>query len=150
MGRLRNRCMMKEGDKWLHDIPTDKGPIEVICNTNDKCQALGKERGFTQVFECREYGNPLSGTFQFDTLLYSVLNIFQIITLENWSEMMYLVREAEDSYAYDMLFILIVLLGAYFVMNLMIAVQFTYLSTAFDEEDREKAELAEKLKLKKQ
>jgi len=64
--------------------------------------------------------------------------------------MMYLVREAEDSYAYDMLFILIVLLGAYFVMNLMIAVQFTYLSTAFDEEDREKAELAEKLKLKKQ
>ena len=55
--------------------------------------------------------------------------------------MMYLVREAEDGYAYDMLFVLIVLLGAYFVMNLMIAVQFTYLSSAFDEEDREKAEL---------
>ena len=78
------------------------------------------------------------------------MNIFQIITLENWTEMMYLVREAEDSYAYDMLFVLIVLLGAYFVMNLMIAVQFTYLSSAFDEEDREKAELAEKLRLKKQ
>ena len=64
--------------------------------------------------------------------------------------MMYLVREAEDGYAYDMLFVLIVLLGAYFVMNLMIAVQFTYLSSAFDEEDREKAELEQKIKLKNQ
>ena len=51
------------------------------------------------------------------------MNIFQIITLEGWSDMMYLVREAEgDSYFYDPLFFLIVLFGAYFVINLMVAV----------------------------
>ena len=32
MGRLKSRCMMKDGDKWLHLIPTQDGPIEVICN----------------------------------------------------------------------------------------------------------------------
>jgi len=50
--------------------------------------------------------------------------------------MMYLVREAMGSYAFDFFFIFIVLFGAFFVLNLMIAVQFTYLGTAFDEEDR--------------
>ena len=58
--------------------------------------------------------------------------------------MMYLVREAEDGVGYDIFFIMVVLFGAYFVMNLMIAVQFTYLSDAFDEEDRVQEELREK------
>jgi len=49
--------------------------------------------------------------------------------------MMYIVREAENSNTFDILFIFIVLFGAYFVLNLMIAVQFTYLGAAFDEED---------------
>jgi hypothetical protein len=92
-----------------------------------------------------KYQNPMMDTFSFDTLLYAIMNIFVIITLEGWTDMMYLVREAVDSYAFDALFILIVLFGSYFVMNLMIAVQFTFLSTAFDEEDREKKEKAEKL-----
>lgn len=63
--------------------------------------------------------------------------------------MMYLVREAEGDVSYDVLFILVVLFGAYFVMNLMIAVQFTYLSDAFDEEDRVQEELREKQNLKR-
>ena len=50
--------------------------------------------------------------------------------------MMYIVREAEGNTSFDILFIFIVLFGAYFVLNLMIAVQFTYLGEAFDEEDR--------------
>ena len=50
--------------------------------------------------------------------------------------MMYIVREADESTTFDILFIFIVLFGAYFVMNLMIAVQFTYLGEAFDEEER--------------
>lgn len=74
------------------------------------------------------------------------MNIFQIITLEGWSDMMYLVREAEgNSYFYDPLFIFIVLFGAYFVINLMVAVQYTYLSEAFDEEERTNKEESDKI-----
>lgn len=63
--------------------------------------------------------------------------------------MMYLVREAEGgSYFYDPLFIFIVLFGAYFVINLMVAVQYTYLSEAFDEDERNDKEREEKLTLK--
>ena len=89
-----------------------------------------------QSAECRLHGNPIFGTFGFDNILLSILNIFQIITLEAWTDMMYIVREADESTTFDILFIFIVLFGAYFVMNLMIAVQFTYLGEAFDEEER--------------
>jgi len=46
---------------------------------------------------------------------------------------MYLIRQAESSVAFDIFFVLVVVFGAFFVLNLMIAVQFTFLSSAFDE-----------------
>lgn len=64
-----------------------------------------------------------------------------MITLEGWTDMMYVVRDAMQTYAYDLFFILCVLFGAFFVLNLMIAVQFTHLGEAFDEEDRRQKEL---------
>ena len=74
-----------------------------------------------------------------------MLNIFQIITLEGWTEMMYIVRDAEATKIYDIFFMGCVLFGAYFVLNLMIAVQFTYLGDAFDEEDKRQKELQKKI-----
>jgi len=62
--------------------------------------------------------------------------------------MMYIVREADETFVFDGLFIFIVLFGAYFVLNLMIAVQFTYLGEAFDEEDRRQKEIKERVKIK--
>ena len=82
-------------------------------------------------------------------MLISIINIFQIITLEGWTDMMYIVRESEGTIAFDFLFVACVLFGAFFVLNLMIAVQFTYLGAAFDEEDRRQKEIKDKLNLKK-
>lgn len=42
-------------------------------------------------------------------------------------------RRATGGYYYDIFFILTVELGAYLVLNLMIAVQFEYLDVAFSE-----------------
>ena len=50
--------------------------------------------------------------------------------------MMYIVRDATESYISDVFFVICVLFGAYFILNLMIAVQFTHLGEAFDAEDR--------------
>ena len=98
---------------------------------------------------CKYYQNPFRNTFNFDNVLISIVNIFQIITLEGWTEMMYIVRESERSYGYDPFFIACVLFGAFFVLNLMIAVQFTYLGAAFDEEERRQKEIKDKMNLKK-
>lgn len=92
---------------------------------------------------------PNFGTLSFDDILISMLNIFQVISLEGWTDIMYVMRDATDSRLYDIFFILCVLFGAFFVLNLMIAVQFTYLGEAFDEDERRQKELKERLNKKK-
>jgi len=63
--------------------------------------------------------------------------------------MMYIIRKSERTYLYDFFFISCVLFGAFFVLNLMIAVQFTYLGEAFDEEERRQKEIQEKINIRK-
>jgi hypothetical protein len=63
--------------------------------------------------------------------------------------MMYIARSATNTYAYDLFFITCVLFGSFFVLNLMIAVQFTYLGEAFDAEDKRQKMLQDKIKAKR-
>ena len=63
--------------------------------------------------------------------------------------MMYLVREAEGTVAYDFFFLLCVIFGSFVILNLMIAVQADYLDKAFDEEDARQQEIDEKEKTKR-
>lgn len=85
-------------------------------------------------YVCKEYGNPNNGVTSFDNIFKSVLNIFIIITLEGWTDIMYLVRKATHTIAYDIFFVATVIFGTFFVLNLMIAVQFTYLNASFEED----------------
>ena len=57
-----------------------------------------------------------------------------MITLEGWSDVMYKVRNANGgSVTLDLFFIISVVFGAFFVLNLMIAVQYNYLDDAMNE-----------------
>ena len=58
----------------------------------------------------------------FDNLFSSILNIFIIITLEGWTDIMYDIRNSTGTLGYDIFFILVVVFGTYFVLNLMVAV----------------------------
>ena len=104
---------------------------------------------------CKETVNPVGGVTSFDNVGLSILNIFIIITLEGWTDIMYQVREASNQKVYDLYFCLIVILGTFFVLNLMIAVQFTYLQESLGEDPEaakkaRKAELAKKAKALRQ
>jgi hypothetical protein len=79
-------------------------------------------------------GNPNGGETAFDNIFKSVLNIFIIITLEGWTDIMYMVRKATNTVGYDIFFVVTVVFGTFFVLNLMIAVQFTYLNASFEED----------------
>ena len=52
------------------------------CDTGQLCQFYG--------------GNPLHGAIGFDNILLAWATVFQTVTLEGWSEVMYLVYDAED------------------------------------------------------
>ena len=63
--------------------------------------------------------------------------------------MMYLVREAEETVAFDLFFVSCVVFGSFVILNLMIAVQASYLDKAFAEEDAREQEAKQKAERKK-
>lgn len=98
---------------------------------------------------CEYVGNPISDTYSFDNIMLSIMNIFEMITLEGWTDMMYIVRDAEDTWVYDLFFLACVIVGNFIILNLMVAVQSAYLDKAFDEEDLRKKEILDKIEAKK-
>ena len=144
-GHLQNRCTeMLNGEP---SIQLGYDEVEIICQTQQDCidqQPAGVNS------TCEYYGNPIAGTYSFDNILLSIMNIFQIITLEGWTDMMYIVRQAERSFAYDVFFLLCVIMGSFVILNLMIAVQSSYLDKAFDEEEETRRDHQAKLEHKKE
>lgn len=94
---------------------------EMLCYYPDQCEVNGT-KGY-----CLYFGNPDFEVTSFDNIFKSILNIFIIITLEGWSDIMYAIRHALDTNTYDIFFLICVVFGTFFVLNLMIAVQFSYL-----------------------
>jgi hypothetical protein len=72
--------------------------------------------------ECLNFGeNPNAGVTSFDNIMYSVLTIFQCITLEGWTNIMYMCMDATTGWSF-LYFIFLVFLGAFFLLNLALGV----------------------------
>jgi hypothetical protein len=81
--------------------------------------------------------------------MLSLMNLFEMITLEGWTDMMYIVRDAEQTLVYDLFFISVVIIGNFIILNLVVAVQADFLDKAFDEEDAKKEEIQAKIEARK-
>ena len=58
----------------------------------------------------------------FNNLGNSILSVFQVITLENWTDgMMYNFMDSDNTYISALFFILLVIFGSFFLMNLVLA-----------------------------
>ncbi|XP_053684165.1 muscle calcium channel subunit alpha-1 isoform X3 [Sabethes cyaneus] len=72
---------------------------------------------------CRLYWEgPNSGITNFDNFGLSMLTVFQCVTLEGWTDMLYYIQDAMGSSWQWIYFISMVILGAFFVMNLILGV----------------------------
>ena len=90
-------------------------------------------------YECMVRGNPDVGLDNWDNIFLSILTQFELITLEGWTDVMYKVRNASGGKrTLDIFFIISVVFGAFFVLNLMIAVQYNYLNQALTEIEEQK------------
>eukprot|EP00656_Telonema_subtile_P054003 TRINITY_DN7944_c0_g1_i4.p1 TRINITY_DN7944_c0_g1~~TRINITY_DN7944_c0_g1_i4.p1 ORF type:complete len:1564 (+),score=583.71 TRINITY_DN7944_c0_g1_i4:124-4815(+) len=78
-------------------------------------------------------GNPNFGVTSFDDIGHAFLSIFVAITLEGWVDLMYNIQDAYSDPVSSIFFLLLILLGALFVLNLALAV-------VADEYDAQEAE----------
>jgi len=96
-----------------------------VCSIQDDDLASGRDdvRGTcAEGLVCRFYGvNPLDDTVNFDSILAAWVTIFQCITLEGWTEVFYLVQKT-SGFSANIYFIGVIALGAFYVLNLFVAV----------------------------
>ena len=77
--------------------------------------------------------NLNAGCTGFDDIFLSVLTVFTCITLEGWTDVMYMLRDVTSrNYIFDFYFILLVLIGSFFLINLVVAVLFN----SFEESEK--------------
>ena len=70
---------------------------------------------------CVKGDNPNDGWTAFDNVIIGSFTIFQIMTLEGWTDLMYAAQGAESNYA-SWYFVVVVLIFGFIVVNLYIAV----------------------------
>merc|ERR1719397_2155887 len=63
---------------------------------------------------------PNYGITNFDNFLHSMLTVFQCVTLEGWTEILYWVQDTSGAAWPWIYFCSLVLLGAFFIMNLIL------------------------------
>eukprot|EP00794_Sanderia_malayensis_P016019 gene16019-17636_t len=130
-GRFHFACYSSKLKEW-------KSPV-LPCDEN-----IGKKRMFIYGrncptgYTCQRYVKGLnSGITSFDNIFLSMLTVFQCVTMEGWTEVMYNTFYAidEHGYIYSLYYVSLIVIGSFFMLNLVLGV----LSGEFAKE-REKVE----------
>ncbi|KAH8395723.1 hypothetical protein KR222_011591, partial [Zaprionus bogoriensis] len=105
-GKLHKTCR----NEVTGEYEDDKRPCGAgyVCPENMKCYG--------------EWKGPNDGITNFDNFGLAMLTVFQCITLEGWTDVLYYIQDAMGSEWQWMYFISMVILGAFFVMNLILGV----------------------------
>eukprot|EP00794_Sanderia_malayensis_P008795 gene8795-9735_t len=83
-------------------------------------------------------GNPYYGAISFDHAGLAFIAIFQVITLEGWSQIMYFLQDSYSQWVW-IYFVALIVVGAYFMTNLCLVV----IATQFSETRQRESALIE-------
>uniref|UniRef100_I3KUE6 Voltage-dependent T-type calcium channel subunit alpha n=1 Tax=Oreochromis niloticus TaxID=8128 RepID=I3KUE6_ORENI len=164
-GLLRNRCFCNSNIwHYYHTENDDENPF--ICsqpreNGMRDCSSIPKlyeEGGLECTLDIDSYNstdnttcvnwnqyytncsagliNPFKGAINFDNICYAWIAIFQVITLEGWVDIMYFVMDAHSFYNF-IYFILLIIIGSFFMINLCLVV----IATQFSETKQRESQL---------
>uniref|UniRef100_A0A4W3GS46 Voltage-dependent T-type calcium channel subunit alpha n=1 Tax=Callorhinchus milii TaxID=7868 RepID=A0A4W3GS46_CALMI len=103
-------------------------------NNSDNTSCVNWNQYYTQC-EPDEH-NPFKGAINFDNIGYAWIAIFQVITLEGWVDIMYFVMDAHSFYNF-IYFILLIIVGSFFMINLCLVV----IATQFSETKQRESQL---------
>uniref|UniRef100_A0A452I8C4 Voltage-dependent L-type calcium channel subunit alpha n=1 Tax=Gopherus agassizii TaxID=38772 RepID=A0A452I8C4_9SAUR len=123
IGKMHKSCFLVDSDILVEDDPA---PCAFSGNGR-QCAINGTE--------CRGgWVGPNGGITNFDNFAFAMLTVFQCITMEGWTDVLYWVNDAIGCEWPWIYFVSLIILGSFFVLNLVLGV----LSGEFSKE-REKA-----------
>uniref|UniRef100_A0A665WPZ9 Calcium channel, voltage-dependent, R type, alpha 1E subunit b n=1 Tax=Echeneis naucrates TaxID=173247 RepID=A0A665WPZ9_ECHNA len=101
------------------------GKLHHTCLTVDSSElafACGV-RKCPEKYDCNDtWIGPNDGITQFDNILFAVLTVFQCITMEGWTAVLYNTNDALGPTWNWMYFIPLIIIGSFFVLNLVLGV----------------------------
>ncbi|XP_061626694.1 voltage-dependent T-type calcium channel subunit alpha-1I-like isoform X1 [Phyllopteryx taeniolatus] len=120
----RTCCLDKDDVLYRRSLGLDVEPRQ-----NGSAGASGLCVNWNQYYtRCHTgFSNPHKGAINFDNIAYAWIVIFQVITLEGWVEIMYYVMDAHSFYNF-IYFILLIIVGSFFMINLCLVVIATQFS----------------------
>ncbi|XP_036762895.2 voltage-dependent L-type calcium channel subunit alpha-1C isoform X3 [Manis pentadactyla] len=125
MGKMHKTCYSQEG---IADVPAEDDPSPCALET-------GHGRQCQNGTVCRPgWDGPKHGITNFDNFAFAMLTVFQCITMEGWTDVLYWVNDAVGRDWPWIYFVTLIIIGSFFVLNLVLGV----LSGEFSKE-REKA-----------
>ncbi|KAI5135332.1 Voltage-Dependent L-Type Calcium Channel Subunit Alpha-1F [Manis pentadactyla] len=123
LGRMHKTCYFLGSDVEAEEDPSP-------------CATSGSGRACTlNQTECRgRWAGPNGGITNFDNFFFAMLTVFQCVTMEGWTDVLYWMQDAMGYELPWVYFVSLVIFGSFFVLNLVLGV----LSGEFSKE-REKA-----------
>ncbi|MEQ2194897.1 Voltage-dependent N-type calcium channel subunit alpha-1B, partial [Xenoophorus captivus] len=134
IGKFHKTCFdnTTDTDEIREEFPCGNEPPSRLCPEGTVC------RGY--------WLGPNYGITQFDNILFAILTVFQCITMEGWTDLLYYSNDASGSAWNWMYFIPLIIIGSFFMLNLVLGV----LSGEFAKERERVENRREFLKLRRQ
>lgn len=130
-------------NEWRHVLLPKDNPLRAQSDQQfqDKCGGSGG-RCCPAGQYCGITASPHQDMVNFDNIMFAMLTIFTIVTLEGWTDNMYMIADAYSPYT-NGYFVLAVFSGSFFLLNLLMAVLWDKYSEAIEQAFAEKARQAE-------
>ncbi|XP_043990096.1 voltage-dependent R-type calcium channel subunit alpha-1E-like isoform X2 [Gambusia affinis] len=110
-GKLHHTCL--PSDDIFDNETVDSSELAFACGVR-KCP---------EKYDCNDtWIGPNDGITQFDNILFAVLTVFQCITMEGWTAVLYNTNDALGTTWNWIYFIPLIIIGSFFVLNLVLGV----------------------------
>ncbi|XP_071587356.1 voltage-dependent T-type calcium channel subunit alpha-1I [Heliangelus exortis] len=128
-----------------HECCLDKDDYYYYNSVRQEFNISGMCVNWNQYYNVCRTGNanPHKGAINFDNIGYAWIVIFQVITLEGWVEIMYYVMDAHSFYNF-IYFILLIIVGSFFMINLCLVV----IATQFSETKQREHQLMQEQRVR--
>lgn len=111
--------------------PDPDGPLPTVFKCGASIDFGVKAGGVNDIDGVKQNESILFDLVNFNSLGNAMLTIFQVLTLENWTDgMMYVYMDASGYYISVIYFVSLVIFGSFFILNLVLA----QIVVSFDQE----------------
>jgi hypothetical protein len=117
-------CRLNNGGmyKCLHGTETIPKENWTWCGSNFDAKGNPRFKNHRIMNEATFQGDLNWGYANYDNIFEALLTVFQVITLEGWTDLMYFAQDSINEYYAALLYVTLIVFGAFFCLNLLLAV----------------------------